>query len=95
MSPTLYSGSALQGSGRLSKSGKARWSWQVIVGAGAGGATVADGTLLVQGPLGGAVAVAPGAKVGEGSSGPGAAGGAVAVAQVLRLGRLGRREPSA
>ena len=35
----------------------------------AGGATVADGTLLVQGPLGGAVAVAPGAKVGEGSVG--------------------------
>ena len=51
----------LQGSGRLSKSGKG-----TLVLAGdsrryAGGATVADGTLLVQGPLGGAVAVAPGA----------------------------------
>ena len=58
----------LQGSGRLSKSGKG-----TLVLAGdsrryAGGATVADGTLLVQGPLGGAVAVAPGAGLGRARS---------------------------
>ena len=62
---TLTVTQPLLGNGRLNKSGKGAL---VLTGDSrgfTGGATVADGTLLVQGALGGAVAVASGASIGE------------------------------
>ena len=62
---TLTVTQPLLGNGRLNKSGKGAL---VLTGDSrgfTGGATVADGTLLVQGALGGAVAVASGASIGR------------------------------